>query len=113
MRWLSVAVLLLVVACAPALTPVISRSNGEVDVVLSAARSVYDVQVVVLNASSDDFRCVAFESDLVCSVGSISARKEVSFTVVGEPGMVSCVAYGFTRVDLSMASYRPFACVVR
>lgn len=100
-------------ACAPALTPVLERGNGAVVVSVDAARPVYDVQLVVLNAVTGDFRCEAFGSDLVCLLGDVVPSGEVLVVVEGALGEVSCVAYGFLRADLALSSYRPFTCVVR
>lgn len=114
MRIVSVIVLALtLVACVPALTPILERQESDVLVSVVTTRAVYDVQLVILNASTSDARCTAFSSDLVCELGDFSARKETELVVQGPVGEVSCVAYGFLREDLSMSSYRPFACAVR
>jgi hypothetical protein len=107
------ALLLLLTACVPALTPILERQDADVLVSVVTTRAVYDVQLVILSASTSDARCTAFSSDLVCELGDFSARKETSLVVQGPVGEVSCVAYGFLREDLSMSSYRPFACAVR
>ena len=104
---------LILAACVPSLTPILERQNGDVLVTVVTTRNVFDVQLVILNAVTSDTRCTAFTNDLVCELGNLSARKTESFLVQGPEGQVSCVAYGFLREDLSMQSYRPFACAVR
>ena len=108
-----VALAALLTACVPALTPVLERQNGDVLLTVSPVRAVFDVQVVVLSATTSDVRCGQFGDDLVCALGDLRAREKVLISVVGEVGRVSCVAYGYLREDLRVSSYRPFACAVR
>lgn len=112
-RLVLLALVVLLTACVPALVPTLERLNGNVLITLQPARNVYDVQVIVLDAVSEDIRCAQFESDLVCALGDLRAREKVLIGVVGEVGRVSCVAYGYLREDLRVSSYRPFACAVR
>jgi hypothetical protein len=106
------AVILVLVGCAPSLVPSLSRSGDDVVVTVSAARDVFDVQLVILSAVTGDARCSAFAGDLVCVLGDFSARKVESVLVQGDVDEVFCVAYGFVSENRSLTSYRSFACAV-
>lgn len=99
-------------ACAPRLTATPERDGEEVTIILAATDSLYAVSLSVLNATSDDPRCVVFdEVDAGCLLGDIPAGEElrVEFTLSGS-GALYCAAFGFTEANQSVSSYRPFRC---
>ena len=102
---------LLTVACAPALAPSLERQNGDVLVSVSANRAVYAVTVTILDAVTADERCAAIDTDLWCVLGDLERGDTATVTVTGEFG-VACTAAAYLEPDHGIASYRPFACRV-
>jgi hypothetical protein len=113
MRVLALGLLLVLVACAPALAPTHERTNGDVTVSVLANAPVFDVTVTVLNAVSRDERCTALGTDLWCELGDIGRGEAVSVEVVGPVGLVACTAAGYLDESLRVTSYRAFACRAR
>ena len=100
---------LLTVACAPALAPSLERQNGDVLVSVTANRAVYAATVTILDAVTTDERCAAIDTDLWCVLGDLERGQTESITVTGEFG-VACTAAGYLDESQAISSYRPFAC---
>jgi hypothetical protein len=116
-RFLTVLVLAFLLAgCLPAVNPTIFRADSEVTVTISPVRALFDVNIVILGASTSDFRCVAFEEDLGCELGALPAFSTTRILVTpNDPGEreVYCVLYGFLDSNRTSWSYRAFPCSPR
>lgn len=118
--WVITLALLVLVAvallagCLPALAPTIERMNGDVQVVVTANRDVWDASVSIIGAVSDDPRCVIVGvngfTDSWCWVGDLAEGETVVIRAVGD--RVGCTAAGYIEESLRVGSYRPFACRV-
>lgn len=98
-------------ACIPTLTATPERDGEEVIVILEAAAgSLHAVTLSVLNATSEDERCVTLgEVDLGCVIGDIPEGERVVVRVT-PTGEFYCSAFGFVNERLGVRDYRVFAC---
>ena len=106
------ALVLLTVACAPALLPQIERENGTVTLDVTANQDVYSVSATVLDATTTDERCVPIDGDVWCYLGALRKGEVATITVEGPPPVV-CTAAGYLTSTLEFGSYRAFACRAR
>lgn len=105
------ALLLALVACAPALSPTLKRTGEDVVITLKPTQTLYSVTLSVLNATTDDERCATINvTDVGCVLGMLDADTTTTVVVTGEVGGVYCTAFGFTDEDLSVTTYRPWPC---
>lgn len=108
---LFIALAVLLAACVPALEPTPERDGDNVVITLAPTQDVYSVTLHVLNATTDDVRCVVIaETDVGCALGDLPADTETVVVVTGDIGQVRCSAFGFTDPSLAVGTYRPFPC---
>lgn len=110
---LLVAVLVVVVvgACAPALVPDSKRDGDTVVITLAPTVDLYSVTVSILNAATDDARCVQLaDVDLGCVLGDLPAGQSTTITVTGPAGQVRCRAFGYTNEAQNLNAYRSWNC---
>lgn len=110
-RYLVLVLVLALTACAPRLTATPEPDGEEVVIVLAAATgSLYAVTLSVLNATTEDPRCVTLGAvDLGCVIGDIPQGGETSVRVT-PTGRMACAAFGFLDAEQGVGSYRPFTC---
>lgn len=108
---LFVALAVLLASCVPALAPVPVRDGETVTITLAPNQDLYSVTLSVLNATTDDERCVPInEADVGCVLGNLEANTTTSVVVVGDVGAVRCSAFGFTSPTLAVNTYRAWPC---
>ena len=108
---LAFVALLVLVGCAPVLSPTIERVDDSVTVTVTANQPAYSVTLSVLNVTSEDERCGPIGTDIGCVLGDIAEGGNA--VVLGTAnGEVSCVAFGFSDPGLAIGSYRPYPCRV-
>lgn len=108
MRRLAVVLLLVLAACAPQVQPSIERDGERVAITISvdSERPLFNATMSVLNATTEDERCHAIDSDLACILGDLHGSTVV--TVTGTE--VKCVVFGYISPVLTLQNYRPFQC---
>lgn len=114
-RFLAIAVVAFLAACAPALVPGGSRDGQQVTITLEATSDLYGVTLSVLNATSADPRCAvqgADDTDLGCLLGDLPAGASTTVVVIGEPGQVYCAAFAFVTETSGVTSIRAYPCKV-
>ena len=108
---LAVLVVALVSACAPVLTPDATRDGETVVIRLAPTADLFGVTVSILNAATDDTRCVQLaDTDLGCVLGDLPAGEATTITVTGPPGQVRCRAFGYTNEGQTLNNYRTWNC---
>lgn len=107
------SLVLLMAACAPALSGGLDRQDGEVTITVAVDRPMYAVNLTVVDAQTDDGRCLAFGADLSCVLGDINPEAPVTVVVVGNVNEVGCTITGFLNANLSPTSYRVQVCRVQ
>lgn len=103
---------LFLASCAPALTGGLDRQNGEVTITVAVERPMYAVNLTVVDAHTEDGRCIAFGMDLSCALGDIYPESAVTVVVTGNLNEVGCTITGFLHPNLSPTSYRVQVCRV-
>jgi len=100
---------ILVAACAPAVAPTIDRTGDTVAIAIQANAALYGATVSVVNASTDDERCVQLGgTDLGCDLGDLAADSTTTINVTSE-GSMSCIVFGYLEPG-ALSTYRPYAC---
>ena len=103
------AVLLVVVACAPAAIPTFDRTGETVQINVVANDALYGATLSIVNASTDDERCVQLgDTDLGCDLGDLAVDSTTTIDVTS-PGDLSCVVFAYLEPG-NLATYRPFPC---
>lgn len=112
-RVLALATLALVLAaCAPAAVPTFDQAGETVQIDVVANQALYGATLSVVNASTDDPRCVQLgDTDLGCSLGDLPEGATTTVTVTS-PGDLSCVLFAFGEPGVT-TSYRPYACTAK
>lgn len=103
--------LLVLVGCAPVLSPTLQRDADTITVVVTANADAYEVTLQVLEATTEDSRCGPIGPDFACVLGDILADESVIVSGTAT-GTVHCVAFGFSNESRSINSYRPYPCKV-
>lgn len=113
---LAFVALLVLVGCAPVLSPTIERVDDSVTVTVTANRPAYSVTLSVLNVTSEDERCGPIGPDIGCVLGDISEGQSVVVEATMNTERLAdaahCVAFGFSDPNLNVGSYRPYPCEV-
>ena len=115
---LPLALVALLAACVPVATVRHQVTNGSVTVTANANQALYGANLSVVNASTEDLRCVRIgDRDFGCRLGDLRAGETVTVTgrfheqaVDDLEDAVYCVLYGFITPDKGVASLRSFAC---
>ena len=101
--------LLLLAACAPAVAPTSDRTGDTVAIAIQADAALYGATVSVVNASTDDERCVQLGgTDLGCDLGDLPADSTTTIDVTSE-GDLSCVVFGYLEPG-RLDTYRSYPC---
>jgi hypothetical protein len=101
---------LLLAGCAPSILGTPERQGDQVTITVQVTQPFYDVNVTILNATSEDVRCLGVDGDLSCSVGDLTPGAGAVIVVGGAPGSVGCITSGFTDPGRAITSYRTFTC---
>jgi hypothetical protein len=96
----------------------LAATNDAVTITASANRALYGAHLSVINAGTEDLRCVRIgERDFGCRLGDLKAGETVTVTAGFHEQAVDvledavyCVLYGFITPDKGVASLRSFAC---
>jgi len=113
---LLVVLVLALAACAPAvsvgLDPV---GDGTVVATAEAASALYGANLALVNAATDDARCVSFGLDAGCVLGDLEAGELATVVVRLSPAappdaVIGCQLFGFLRPERDVGSYRFFPC---